>query len=106
MDDLRKSVQRGYITIINNSYQSIKVKVDAIYPFFENWSLFEICPGSSEKWGRFFQSVVRIYAYDSWHDFKLNPGSVVRLTSDFIFLILDGGNKFVWNARKNGPHIM
>ena len=105
MDDLRKSVQRGYITVINNSYQPMKVKVDANYPFFENYSVFEIKPGSSEKWGRFGQAVVRINAYNLWHDFKLSPGSVVRLTVDFKLQILDGANSFVWYARKNGPHL-
>ena len=105
MDDLRKSDQRGYITVINNSYQPMKVKVDANYPFFENYSVFEIKPGSSEKWGRFGQAVVRINAYNLWHDFKLSPGAVVRLNPEFILEILDGENAFRWDAKVTEAHV-
>ena len=105
-EDLWKAISGGTITIINHSDQLIKAKVDATYPPFENDNEFLIHSGSSEKWSRASQEVVRICAYSLWHDFKLSPGAVVRLNKDFYLEIIDGQNTgFQWNAREDGPHI-
>lgn len=106
LNDLWNAVSGGNITIINHSDQLIKAKVDATYPPFENSNEFHIHPGSSEKWSRASQEVVRICAYSLWHDFKLSPGAVVKLTPDFFLQIVDGHNNgYQWNARVDGPHI-
>ena len=94
----------GNITIINHSDQLIKARIDTTYPPFENGDEFHIHPGSSEKWSRASQEVVRICAYSLWHDFKLSPGAVVRLNPEFILEILDGENAFRWDAKVDGPH--
>ena len=93
----------GNITIINHSDQLIKARIDTSYPG-ESGSEYEIHTGSSEKWGRLKQEVVRICAYSLWHDFKLSPGAVVRLNPEFILEILDGENAFRWDAKVDGPH--
>ena len=104
IEDLWKAVSGGNITIINNSDELIKARVDTTYPPFENGDEFVIHPGSSEKWSRHSQEVVRICACNLWHDFKLSPDAVVRLNPEFILEILDDSNSFSWNAREDGPH--
>ena len=104
INDLWNAVSGGNIIVINHSDQLIKVVVDATY-FWENDGEFFIHPGSSEKWGRLSQEVVRICAYSLWHDFHLSPGSVVILSSDFMLNILDDYNAFAWDATIDGPHI-
>jgi len=99
-----KTLNCGAIAIINHSDQLIKARIDASYPG-EDGNEFHIPPGSIEKWGRRKQEVVRICAYSLWHDFKLSPGAVVILNSEFFLEILDGENAFRWDAKVSGPHI-
>jgi hypothetical protein len=104
INDLWGAVSGGSITIINNSDQLIKARIDTSYPG-ESGAEYHIHSGSSEKWSRLKQEVVRICAYGLWHDFKLSPGAVVRLNPEFYLEIVDGHNRFQWNARVDGPHI-
>ena len=82
----------------------IKAKVDTSCGEGDG-SEFLIHSGSSEKWSRPGQEVVRICAYSLWHDFKLSPGAVVKLNPEFVLEILDGCNSFKWDAKIDGPHI-
>jgi hypothetical protein len=104
INDLWKLISGGNITIYNNSDQLIKARIDTSYPG-ESGSEYHINPGSNERWGRLKQEVVRICAYSNWHDFKLSPGSVIRLSPEFKLQIVDGNNSFEWDAKQDGPHI-
>jgi hypothetical protein len=106
INDLWAAVSGGSITIINQSNQRIEARVDTSY-FFESGSVYQIYPGSSEKWSRLAMEVVRIHTSNNlWHDFKLSPHAVVKFTSDYQLQIVDGQNTgYQWNSNTDGPHI-
>ena len=95
-----------HIVVINNSKTSIQARVSDTLST-GSAGLFTIESGSSEKWNRRTAEVVRIFAFEKWHDFKLSEGSVVRLTEDGILQIWDpvAKNGHQCNAKKDGPHI-
>jgi len=82
----------------------IKARISASYPK-ESDGEYEIHPRTSEKWTRLRPEVVRIFAYNLWHDFKLSPGAVVILNSNLFLEILNNKTRFRWNARVSGPRI-
>ena len=48
-----------------------------------------------------------IFAYNMWHDFRLDSKSGVRFSPKSILEIMngDGGSSFMYDARADGPHL-
>ena len=95
---LQNAVLSGRIRIVNLSDQSIKARVDGNGSNSE----YSIKSGNSEDWSRSEQLVtVRINAYNLWHDVRLSPGSVVKLSSDFKLNIYNSktGQTFQYDAK-------
>lgn len=107
IDELKNLIDAQNIVIYNNSDQLIKAWVSATGAdvFVGSTEVFKIYPGSSEKWTRLRQEVVRICAFSLWHDFQVSQGAVIRLTKDFQLQIVDGDNSFGWDATQDGPDI-
>ena len=101
-DAIREQQAKNTITIINNSDQLIKARCNNGGAFGSEGE-FQIRPyGGVERWSRVGNTICRICAYSSWHDFVLEPASFVTLTPDF--KILKNGNQIA-DARIDGPHI-
>jgi hypothetical protein len=90
------------LSIYNNSNQLMIAKLIKFAPGIDP---VKINPGSHKKWQIDNQTVVRIDACGFFHEFKLSPGSVVRLNPDLFLEIVDGSNSFKWNARDDGPKV-
>lgn len=92
-------------TIVNKSANDMRVKVDTSNNDQGDSGEWTIAAGTSDFWRRNHKQVARINALSQWHDFHVEPNATITLGSDFIFRIVDGSNRYEWDARASGPHL-